>query len=225
MTEAKQVLVLDCGSITNPDATADMAALTAAMGAATTEDAKRGMDAAWRSVRADLLPGGPDTYWTTALTEAGVIEAGPATRAAVDACERCVHTVLSTKFDDTLDTAKKLKAAGVLVGIISNHVTSPPWFQRCAESAKLYELASDPSLVVVSQNVRVAKPDPAIYNLFHDRLRQKFGEIPASSLWFVDDKAKNVDAARALGWNGVVFNATTTTSGLLPELAAAGLSP
>ena len=71
----------------------------------------------------------------------------------------------------------------------------------------------------------VAKPDPAIYNLFHDRLRQKFGDIPASSLWFVDDKAKNVDAARALGWNGCVFNATTTMGGLLPELAAAGLSP
>ena len=112
-----------------------------------------------------------------------------------------------------------------MVGIISNHVTSPPWFQVCAQSAALYELASDPSLVVVSQVAGVAKPDAGIYNLFHDRLRQKFGEIPASSLWFVDDKAKNVDAARALGWNGVVFNATTTTSGLLPELAAAGLSP
>ena len=47
---AVRVLVLDCGSITNPDATADMAALTAAMGAATTEDAKRGMDAEVRFV-------------------------------------------------------------------------------------------------------------------------------------------------------------------------------
>ena len=220
MTEAKRVLVLDCGSITNPDATADMAALTAAMGAATTEDAKRGMDAAWRSARA-TADMDATRYWTTALTEAGC----SVTPAAVDACERCVHTVLSTKFDDTLDTAKKLKASGVLVGIISNHVTSPPWFQVCAQSAALYELASDPSLVVVSQVAGVAKPDAGIYNLFHDRLRQKFGEIPASSLWFVDDKAKNVDAARALGWNGVVVNATTTTSGLLPELVAAGLSP
>ena len=220
MTEAKRVLVLDCGSITNPDATADMAALTAAMGAATTEDAKRGMDAAWRSSRSNSDMDAT-RYWTTALTEAGC----SVTPAAVDACERCVHTVLSTKFDDTLDTAKKLKASGVLVGIISNHVTSPPWFQVCAQSAALYELASDPSLVVVSQVAGVAKPDAGIYNLFHDRLRQKFGDIPASSLWFVDDKAKNADAARALGWNGVVFNATTTTSGLLPELAAAGLSP
>ena len=90
MTEAKRVLVLDCGSITNPDATADMAALTAAMGAATTEDVK---GVGWTRGRGASSSSNSDMdatrYWTTALTEAGSSVTPAAVDAASDACTPC----------------------------------------------------------------------------------------------------------------------------------------
>ena len=211
-----RVLVLDCGSVTNNDATADiMPALASAMGAATVEDAKRGMNEAWRLSRAstnDAL-----SYWRTALAEAG---SPLAAESQWEACERCVHANLRVKFDDTLATAARLKEQGVTVGIISNHITSPPWFQECAASAGLYELASDQSLVVVSQEVGVAKPDSRIYEIFFERLRRLDPSVQPAELIFVDDKEKNVAAAQALGWSGLCFNATTAAPGELARALA-----
>ncbi|WP_159620856.1 HAD family hydrolase [Ruania rhizosphaerae] len=54
--------------------------------------------------------------------------------------------------------------------------------------------------VVVSGQVKLAKPDPAIYTLMLDR----FGLDPAQTA-FVDDSPPNVDAARALGIRAEVF--------------------
>ena len=106
--------------------------------------------------------------------------------------------------------------------IISNHVTSPPWFQACADAAGLYELASDPSLVVVSQEVEAAKPDRRIYDIFFERLLRLEPRAEPSGLVFVDDKEKNVAAAVALGWQGLTFNATKAGPGELAT-ALAGL--
>ena len=212
MASAPRFLVLDCGSITNSDATADMAALTAAMGAATETDAKRGMDKAWAASRANADMDAV-RYWTVALTEAGVA-AEQVDTAAIERCEACVHRVLSGTFQETIDAAASRKAEGkVMVGVISNHITSPPWFQVCAEAAKLYELASDPSLVVVSQEAGVSKPDPAIFKLFMEKLRALEPAAREEEVLFVDDKEKNVSAAVALGWQGLVFNAATATPG------------
>lgn len=52
--------------------------------------------------------------------------------------------------------------------------------------------------VVISEDVGLRKPDPAIYQLMLDRL-----DVPASACVFVDDLPKNVDAARDLGIHAV----------------------
>lgn len=54
--------------------------------------------------------------------------------------------------------------------------------------------------VVGSAHVGVAKPDPAIYAIAVER-----AAVPARRCLFVDDRAENVEAARALGMTGTLF--------------------
>jgi 2-haloacid dehalogenase len=53
---------------------------------------------------------------------------------------------------------------------------------------------------VVSGDEKIVKPDPAIYR----SLVERFGVDPAQST-FVDDRVENVDAARAMGFDAVLF--------------------
>ena len=54
--------------------------------------------------------------------------------------------------------------------------------------------------IVVSGEEGMAKPDAAIF----ERTCQRFGLVPARTL-FIDDAPRNVEAARALGWQAVRF--------------------
>lgn len=53
---------------------------------------------------------------------------------------------------------------------------------------------------IISAEVRLAKPDPAIYRLMLDRLKTEPGQAI-----FVDDLQENIDAAEQLGIHGVLF--------------------
>lgn len=66
--------------------------------------------------------------------------------------------------------------------------------------------------VVASGEVKLMKPDPAIFRLACDR----FGHAPGDLL-FVDDGLKNVEAARAEGWDAHHF---TDPAALRPALEA-----
>ena len=54
---------------------------------------------------------------------------------------------------------------------------------------------------VFSARVGLIKPEPAIFAL----AAQRFG-VPPHTLLFLDDHAPNVDAARAAGWQALVFH-------------------
>jgi 2-haloacid dehalogenase len=69
--------------------------------------------------------------------------------------------------------------------------------------------------VLVSGEVGLAKPDPAIFRL----LAQRFGVDPADAV-FVDDSPANVTAAREVGFDGIVF---TDATALRRDLVARGL--
>jgi len=69
--------------------------------------------------------------------------------------------------------------------------------------------------IVVSGDEKLAKPDPAIYRL----AEQRFGHA-AHDLLFIDDRADNIAAARACGWQGHLF---THAEALAAELRAHGL--
>lgn len=69
--------------------------------------------------------------------------------------------------------------------------------------------------VVVSGAVGLTKPDPAIYAL----ACRRFGLAPAQAL-FIDDRAENIDAARAFGMQAHLFRDAPS---LRRALAAHGL--
>ncbi|MBD3763544.1 MAG: HAD family phosphatase [Rhodobacterales bacterium] len=67
----------------------------------------------------------------------------------------------------------------------------------------------------ISGHLGVIKPDPAIYA----HVEADLG-LPPGALIFVDDKAENVEAARARGWQGHVFDGV---AGWADRLVAEGL--
>ena len=69
--------------------------------------------------------------------------------------------------------------------------------------------------IVVSGAEKIAKPEPAIFEL----AAQRFGHAPQDML-FIDDNAANIAAANALGWNVHHFQ---HAEGLERDLAARGL--
>jgi putative hydrolase of the HAD superfamily len=60
--------------------------------------------------------------------------------------------------------------------------------------------------MVISAELGVAKPDPAIYRFTLERLG-----VPAGAAVFVDDMPRNLEAASAVGMRPVVFNGTIRT--------------
>lgn len=56
---------------------------------------------------------------------------------------------------------------------------------------------------LISHEVHLLKPDPAIYRTFC----QRFGVSPADCL-FIDDKPQNIEGARQAGMQGIVFTST-----------------
>lgn len=71
--------------------------------------------------------------------------------------------------------------------------------------------------VVVSGREKCVKPEPRIYEI----LEQRTGRAP-QALFFADDSAPNVEAARARGWTAHLFQ---SAEGLARALVEVGLLP
>ena len=84
------------------------------------------------------------------------------------------------------------------------------------EARKLYPFLDLPRGVTVSGEIGLIKPDAAIY----ERHARDFDLVPAHTL-FIDDAEKNVEGARAAGWNAVHF---TDAEKLKSDLAAHGIT-
>ena len=71
------------------------------------------------------------------------------------------------------------------------------WWKRIEDKLKISEYVE---WTFVSCQEGVRKPDEKIYKIVSDRLKMQ-----PSDLVFIDDSAANVEAARLLGWKGIVF--------------------
>jgi putative hydrolase of the HAD superfamily len=100
------------------------------------------------------------------------------------------------------------------LGILSNADASLPG--RLREPPAIHDLFD---AVVCSAEVGVAKPDAAIYRLAAARL-----DLPAEACVFVDDHEPNVEAARAVGMQGIHFRVDRGDD-LGALLAAVGVTP
>lgn len=97
---------------------------------------------------------------------------------------------------ETLRWARELKAQGFKIGILTNMPPDyEPWFNRAAAD---FRALADAELI--SGQLRLVKPEPAIYALMAERLA-----LPPEALCFLDDTERNVVAARACGWQGIHF--------------------
>ncbi len=86
--------------------------------------------------------------------------------------------------------SQRLRDAGVATGLLSNS-----WGVDAYPTELLAEHFDD---VVISAEVGIRKPDPAIFRLAAERL-----DVEVTACVFVDDLDLNVEAARSLGMHGI----------------------
>jgi epoxide hydrolase-like predicted phosphatase len=112
------------------------------------------------------------------------------------------------------DLVRQVRAAGRPTGLLSNSWGSDiyPWPRLRAHF----------DVVVISGEVGLRKPDPAIYTLAARRLA-----LPAERIVFVDDLEPNVTAARASGMCGIVHrqDPAATAAAVLAALGLADRAP
>jgi putative hydrolase of the HAD superfamily len=94
-----------------------------------------------------------------------------------------------------LDWVDRLRAGGIKAGVLSNMFiglarrirNQAPWLDRFDG-------------LTLSAEIRHVKPDPAIY----DHSLKQLGVAPGEAL-FLDDRQVNIDGARAVGMEGLLF--------------------
>jgi putative hydrolase of the HAD superfamily len=109
-----------------------------------------------------------------------------------------------------LDWQLRLKQCGILTAILSNMGDNV-----LANMKREFDWLPRFDVLVWSFQLRVAKPDPAIYH----HVLKELGTQPEETL-FLDDKLVNVEAAQALGIKAIQFS---TVENLRADLKATGL--
>jgi HAD superfamily hydrolase (TIGR01509 family) len=121
-----------------------------------------------------------------------------------------------TLVDGVMRFLQTAKDAGIPVWCLSNDVAR--WSAKLRASFGLDQLLSGS---VISSDARSRKPDAAIYR----RLLDCCGEAPADIL-FVDDRKKNVLAARALGIASIEFDPQSGYRALAAQIGcSSGVAP
>ncbi|GHC71605.1 HAD family hydrolase [Limoniibacter endophyticus] len=120
------------------------------------------------------------------------------------------HEMVPHAYDDSVEILEKLIADGRDVTLLTNFASDT--FRQAQE---IFSFLKKPRGVTVSGDVKLIKPDVAIYE-HHAR---SFGLDPAKT-FFVDDSAANVEGARQAGWKAALF---TDANKLKKDLAEYGV--
>jgi HAD superfamily hydrolase (TIGR01509 family) len=137
-----------------------------------------------------------DQYWNDVIAHEKLNE-------SVEELKALLRSTLHP-YNVTIELVRKLKSGGKYqLGICSNH--SIEWFASIAEQFKLYDYF-EKDLVIVSQQVQLAKPSEQIFALVVQRFNQRQATVPNQVL-FLDDKEANVLAANQSGLRALHFDA------------------
>jgi 2-haloacid dehalogenase len=113
-------------------------------------------------------------------------------------------------FPGTVEIVAALREQGYPLYLLSNwFVETYPLIYNRFEFLHWFED------VILSGDVKVAKPDPAIYHATLERVQREAGDC-----LFIDDSEKNIRAARELGFQTILF---TSSEQLHAELSGQGL--
>lgn len=113
------------------------------------------------------------------------------------------------QFDYVQEWLKELKRRGYHLYYLSNYSASS-WELHKKTRFKWYPLMEGG---VVSAQVKLIKPDPAIYKLFLDTY-----QLDASECVFLDDRMVNVEGAREVGMHAIRFESYEQASKELNKL-------
>lgn len=142
--------------------------------------------------------------------EALLIADHPGEEENIRAFRKHWHEMVSHSYDDSVALMRRLIAAGHDVTMLTNFNSG-----TFAQARTIFPFLAEPRGVTVSGDIALIKPDKAIY----DRHAADFGLDPASTV-FIDDSQKNVDGAKAAGWQAIHF---TSAEQLEKDLKALGL--
>jgi putative hydrolase of the HAD superfamily len=146
-------------------------------------------------------------FWQKLLRIAGLGDASGALAQELNDLDARMWT---TQNLEMLAWQAELKHRGLLTGILSNMGDNVH-----ANMVKEFAWLSRFDVLVWSYELKVAKPDPAIY--LH--VLEQLGTKPEETL-FLDDKLINIEAAQALGIQAIQFS---TVANLRKTLLAKGL--
>ena len=113
--------------------------------------------------------------------------------------------------DDGVALLEQLHAAGVPLYGLTNW--SAETYHHVEDK---YDFMTRFRHVVVSGRIGMVKPDPRIYAHLLEHVRE-----PAERCVFIDDNAKNAEAASALGLHGITHRSGAETSARLRDLGVA----
>ena len=98
--------------------------------------------------------------------------------------------------------AARLRDTRTVTGLLTNYCEE--WFVDLWQKFQLEQLFNR-NLAITSFDVKAAKPDPKIYRHLESVLWLNH-QIKPEQTFFIDDKIENVDAAKKLGFQGMVFD-------------------
>jgi 2-haloacid dehalogenase len=146
--------------------------------------------------------------WDEAIAE--LVERFPGFEGEIRAFRERWHEMVPGTVEGMPELFAALGRAGVPRYAITNFSSS-----TFAETRQRFAFLTEFVAVAVSGELGLCKPDAAIYRWLIDRC----GLTPSRTV-FVDDSAANVDAARRLGFQAVLFEGADAFTG---QLAALGL--
>lgn len=104
--------------------------------------------------------------------------------------------------------AGRLTGAGYRIGVCSN--TSPSHWAHCLKRYRA--LSTTFPVHALSFRLQASKPDPAFY-----AAAAKLAGVEASQIFFTDDRPENITAAKAAGWDAVLYESVSQVNEALRQ--------
>lgn len=145
-------------------------------------------------------------FWQKLLHDAGIADTG----GLAEELNLWDARMWTTENPAMLDWQLALKKRGLKTAILSNMGDNV-----LANMERTFDWLPRFDVLVWSYQLKMAKPDPAIYQYTLRELEVEPGEA-----LFLDDRLVNIEAARAIGMHGIVF---TNVERLREDLIAGGL--
>ena len=133
--------------------------------------------------------------WTDEMMREAFVERAPELEDEINEFFYERFPQILRKFDYTDEWIETLKGKGYRTYILSNFSE-----KALREAASELDYIDRVDGAVISFKVNMIKPDPGIY----EHLMEKYGIVPEEAV-FIDDNADNIEAARKLGLNTILF--------------------